>query len=93
MTKEEMELLADIIVDRLIEKQKEYDKQFKAEVESIVSEYNHIIEDKDPFFEFKENIKQLKILELEKELKKYLDNEDYIKASKIKKDIDNLRAL
>jgi protein-arginine kinase activator protein McsA len=93
MTKEEMELLADIIVDRLIEKQKEYDKQFKAEVESIVSEYNHIIEDKDPFSEFKENIKQLKILELEKELKKYLDNEDYIKASKIKKDIDNLRAL
>ena len=38
MTDEEMSKLADIIVDKIIERQKAYDEEFKADIQSMVGE-------------------------------------------------------
>ena len=38
MTDEEMSKLADIIVDKIIERQKAYDEEFKAEIQAMVGE-------------------------------------------------------
>ena len=38
MTDEEMSKLADIIVDKIIERQKAYDEEFKADIQAMVGE-------------------------------------------------------
>jgi len=38
MTDEEMSKLAEIIVDKIIERQKAYDEEFKAEIKAMVGE-------------------------------------------------------
>jgi len=38
MTDEEMSKLAEIIVDKIIERQKAYDEEFKAEIQAMVGE-------------------------------------------------------
>jgi protein-arginine kinase activator protein McsA len=42
MTDEEMSKLADIIVDKIIERQKAYDEEFKADIQSMVNESTNI---------------------------------------------------
>ncbi len=42
MTDKEMSKLADIIVDKIIEKQRAYDDEFKADIQSMVDENTNI---------------------------------------------------
>jgi protein-arginine kinase activator protein McsA len=42
MTDKEMSKLADIIVDKIIERQKAYDEEFKADIQSMVDENTNI---------------------------------------------------
>ena len=42
MTDKEMSKLADIIVDKIIERQKAYDEEFKADIQSMVNESTNI---------------------------------------------------
>ncbi len=42
MTDKEMSKLADIIVDKIIERQKAYDDEFKADIQSMVDENTNI---------------------------------------------------
>jgi len=42
MTDKEMSKLADIIVDKIIERQKAYDEEFKADIQSMVDENTNL---------------------------------------------------
>ena len=42
MTDKEISKLADIIVDKIIERQKAYDEEFKADIQSMVDENTNI---------------------------------------------------
>jgi protein-arginine kinase activator protein McsA len=42
MTEKEINKLADIIVDKIIERQKAYDEEFKADIQSMVDENTNI---------------------------------------------------
>jgi protein-arginine kinase activator protein McsA len=42
MTEKEINKLADIIVDKIIERQKAYDEEFKADIQSMVNENTNI---------------------------------------------------
>jgi len=42
MTDKEMSKLADLIVDKIIERQKAYDEEFKADIQSMVDENTNI---------------------------------------------------
>lgn len=42
MTDKEMSKLADIIVEKIIERQKAYDEEFKADIQSMVNEGTNI---------------------------------------------------
>ena len=42
MTDKEMSKLADIIVNKIIERQKAYDEEFKADIQSMVNESTNI---------------------------------------------------
>ena len=42
MTDKEMSKLADLIVDKIIERQKAYDEEFKADIQSMVNENTNI---------------------------------------------------
>ena len=42
MTEKEISKLADLIVDKIIERQKAYDEEFKADIQSMVDENTNI---------------------------------------------------
>jgi protein-arginine kinase activator protein McsA len=42
MTDKEMSKLADLIVDKIIERQKAYDEEFKADIQSMVDENTNL---------------------------------------------------
>lgn len=98
MTKEEMELLADIIVNRLLEKQKEYDEQFKKEIEALQEEFKDLgtvilQSDQDALNETKTSLNQAKLLSIQyinDMIDDALANEDYEKAASLKIILDNL---
>ena len=98
MTKEEMELLADIVVNRLLEKQKEYDEQFKKEIEAMQEEFKDLgtvilQSDQDALNETKTSLDQAKILSIQY-INDLIDdaiaNEDYERASDLKIILDSL---
>lgn len=99
MTKEEMELFADIVVGRLLEKQKEYDEQFKKEIEELQNDFkdygNIIIQtDQEALDESKKALDDVKVLSID-----YLNNlineavqaEDYEKAKVLNDILKNIR--
>mgnify|MGYP000509744740 FL=1 len=84
MTESEMNKLADLVVDKIISRQKAYDEEFKAEIQDMVAdnenlEFGTITEDEiiaDELIKLKNRLDQLE------------ENEDYeaarIVANKIK---------
>lgn len=98
MTEKEMNKLADIVVNKLLEKQKEYDENFKNEVQKIVDQANdeiifNIENANDPLKELKDRMIEIELEELENLLKLYVEKEDYENAKIIKSKIDRLNGL
>jgi excinuclease UvrABC helicase subunit UvrB len=99
MTKEEMELLADIVVGRLLEKQKEYDDQFKKEMEALqqeFKEYGDIVlqTDEELINGVKNDLKDTKELTskyLDELLSEALREEEYEKAAMLKDILRNMK--
>jgi hypothetical protein len=99
MTKEEMELLADIVVGRLLEKQKEYDDQFKKEMEALqqeFKEYGDIVlqTDEELINGVKNDLKDTKELTskyLDELLNEALSQEEYEKAAMLKDILKNMK--
>jgi hypothetical protein len=99
MTKEEMELLADIVVGRLLEKQKEYDDQFKKEMEALqqeFKEYGDIVlqTDEELINGVKNDLKDTKELTskyLDELLNEALSQEEYEKAAMLKDILRNMK--
>jgi len=96
MTEKQMEKLAEIIFQKLLTRQAEFDKQFIEQVKqsggSLEIDYN------DEVFGLSEKqILQKKIAELSKLLSQHEENEEYNKAAevhdKINKLIDKLERL
>ena len=84
MTESEMNKLADLVVDKIISRQKAYDEEFKAEIQGMVDgdaeiEFGTITEDE---------IIAEELIKLNNRLAQLEDNEDYeaagIVANKIK---------
>ena len=84
MTESEMNKLADLVVDKIIARQKAYDEEFKAEIQDMVDdnaeiEFGTITEDE---------IIAEELIKLNNRLLQLEDNEDYeaagIVANKIK---------
>ncbi|MGY8793312.1 MAG: hypothetical protein ACKVI9_06560 [Gammaproteobacteria bacterium] len=84
MTESEMNRIAEMVVDKIIARQKAYDEEFKAEIQSMV--------DDDAEIEFgtitEDEIMADEIIKLNNRLSQLEDNEDYeaarIVANKIK---------
>lgn len=87
MTKEEMEELANIIVNKLVEKQKELDKEFIQDLEAsnVPIEVHQRPEQKDKII-----LEITKMIVLLDTLEKA---EEYEKAAEVSKKITNLRGL
>ena len=84
MTESEMNRIAEMVVDKIIARQKAYDEEFKAEIQSMV--------DDDAEIEFgtitEDEIMAEELIKLNNRLAQLEDNEDYeaagIVANKIK---------
>ena len=97
MTEQQMNQLADIIVNKIISKQAEYDAEFMKNL----AENEHIDEihfTPKPFRTneidleaFGEEIIILNIERLESQLQKALDEEDYMRAETLRKSIQDLK--
>lgn len=96
MTEEQMEKLAEIIFQKLLTRQAEFDKQFIEQVKqsggSLEIDYN------DEVFGLDEKlVLQMEIAELSKLLSQHEENEEYNKAAevhgKLNKLIDKLEKL
>jgi len=79
MTEEQMNRLADIIVDKIIERQQQYDKEFKEELKELAQQ--------NPDIEFG-TITQKELIEEElnnlyQDLKELEEKEDYAAASRL----------
>lgn len=86
------------VVNKLLEKQKEYDENFKNEVQKIVDQANdeiifNIENANDPLKELKDKMIEIELEELENLLKLYVEREDYENAKIIKSKIDRLNGL
>jgi uncharacterized radical SAM superfamily protein len=92
MTKEQMHELADIIINKLIDKQKEYDEEFKSGIVELLEPVGFTLEEDDPLSKFKDNIKKIKIDDLKYRLKVAVESEDYNLATKIKEELRKLMA-
>ena len=83
MTEEQMEKLAEIIFQKLLTRQSEFDKQFIEQLKESKGDFE--IEVRSPYEESvfglseKEKLEE-EILELSKLLSQYEDNEEYEKA-------------
>ena len=83
MTEQEMNKLADIIVDKLIEKQKEYDEQFHIDIQETMMKDGGYIRQLST-----EELLLAEIGRLMTLLSSYEDKEQYEKAAIIKNKID-----
>ena len=87
MTESEMNKLADMVVDKIINRQKAYDEEFKAEIQDMVAdnenlEFGTITEDE---------IIADEIIKLNNRLEKLEENEDYEAARIIANKIKHLK--
>ena len=84
MTEEEMNKLADLIVEKILVKQAEYDAEFVKQME----------QEKGIELEFVDIQKQMiedEVVKLEKRLSKLLEREMYEEAAKLVEKINNLK--
>jgi hypothetical protein len=86
MTEKEMNKLADIIVNKLIEKQKEYDEQFHIDIQETMMKDGGYIRQLST-----EELLLAEIGRLMTLLSSYEDKEQYEKAAIIKNKIDKLK--
>jgi len=86
MTEKEMNKLADIIVNKLIEKQKEYDEQFHIDIQETMTKDGGYIRQLST-----EELLLAEIGRLMTLLSSYEDKEQYEKAAIIKNKIDKLK--
>ena len=90
MTEQEMDRLADLIVEKLSAKQEEYDKAFQEDMQSMIAESQA-----DSNIEFgmitKTDLIKDQLVKLELELDEAVVNEDYYMAEKIKQKIVELK--
>lgn len=89
MTEQQMNQLADIIVNKIISRQAEYDAEFmKNLVEHDEIDEIHFMPKP---IKTNEEIILLNIERLESQLNKALEEEDYMRAEELKKTIKNFR--
>ena len=90
MTEQEMNKLADLIVEKILVKQEEYDKAFQKDMQSMIAESKE-----DANIEFgmitKTDLIKDQLVKLELELDEAVVNEDYYMAEKIKQKIVELK--
>lgn len=84
MTEEELNKLADLIVEKILIKQAEYDAEF---VKQMEKEHNIQLE----FVDVQKQMIEDEIIKLEKRLNKLLEREMYEEAAKIVEQINNLK--
>ena len=89
MTEQEMNKLADLIVEKIMAKQEEYDKAFQEDMQNMIAE------SQDPSIDFgmitKTDLIKDQLVKLELELDEAVVNEDYYMAEKIKQKITKLK--
>jgi len=89
MTEQEMNKLADLIVEKILVKQEEYDKAFQEDMQNMIAE------SQDPNIDFgmitKTDLIKDQLVKLELELDEAVVNEDYYMAEKIKQKITKLK--
>jgi protein-arginine kinase activator protein McsA len=90
MTDQEMNTLADLIVEKLSAKQEEYDKAFQADMQSMIAESQN---DENMSFGMISQTDLIKdqLLKLEAELDEAVAKEDYSMAEKIKQKLIQLK--
>jgi len=90
MTEQEMNKLADLIVEKISAKQEEHDKAFQADMQSMIAESKG-----DANIEFgiisQTDLIKDQLVKLELELDEAVVNEDYYMAEKIKQKIVELK--
>ena len=84
MTEEELNKLADLIVEKILIKQAEYDAEF---IKQMEKEHNVQLE----FVDVQKDILELEIAKLEKRLNKLLEREMYEEAARLVEQINNLK--
>ena len=89
MTEQEINKLADLIVEKILAKQEEYDKAFQEDMQNMIAE------SQDPNIDFgiitKTDLIKDQLVKLELELDEAAVNEDYYMAEKIKQKITELK--
>jgi len=90
MTDQEMNTLADLIVEKLSAKQEEYDKAFQADMQSMIAESQN---DENMSFGMISQTDLIKdqLFKLEAELDEAVAKEDYSVAEKIKQKLMQLK--
>lgn len=84
MTEEELNKLADLIVEKILIKQAEYDAEF---VKQMEKEHNIQLE----FVDVQKQMIEDEVVKLEKRLQKLLELENYEEAAKLVEQINNLK--
>ena len=93
MTDKEINDLANKIADIIFKRQEEYDAQFQVDIDTIVKNGGNIsIASDGSFYNFQKPLSDEEyLLQLENELKKCIEQEDYNKASMLAGEIKNLK--
>jgi protein-arginine kinase activator protein McsA len=91
MTEEQINKIADLIVEKLSAKQEEYDKAFQADMQSMIAESQEESNISFGMTTPQEMIKD-QLIKLELELDEAVANEDYNMAEKIKQKLIQLKA-
>ena len=84
MTDEQMNKLADLIVEKILVRQAEYDAEF---VKQMEKEHNIQLD----IVDVQKDILELEIAKLEKRLNKLLEREMYEEAARLVEQINNLK--
>ena len=84
MTEEQLNRLADLIVEKILVRQAEYDAEF---IKQMEKEHNVQLE----FVDVQKDILELEIAKLEKRLSKLLEREMYEEAARLVEQINNLK--
>tara|TARA_R110001606_G_scaffold368326_1_gene524124 strand:+ start:65 stop:349 length:285 start_codon:yes stop_codon:yes gene_type:complete len=90
MTEEQINRIAELVVEKLSAKQEAYDKEFQKDMQSIIEESK--TEDVSFGMTTPQDIIKDQLLKLEHELDVFITMEDYIKAQETKDKISNLKS-
>tara|TARA_B110000967_G_C18708352_1_gene471400 strand:- start:279 stop:563 length:285 start_codon:yes stop_codon:yes gene_type:complete len=90
MTEEQINRIAELVVEKLSAKQEAYDKEFQKDMQSIIEESK--TEDVSFGMTTPQDMIKDQLLKLEHELDVFITMEDYIKAQETKDKISNLKS-